>query len=86
MLNSTLLYSVSFLLGRLSLKMIENFEKFGKSSVIDMEMVRLIICQQIFCCSKLLKKIENGVYEYALHHAYIMILYIMLACHVIFPL
>lgn len=53
MLNSTLLYSVSFLLGRLSLKMIENFEKFGKSSVIDMEMVRLIICQQIFCCSKL---------------------------------
>lgn len=42
------MYSVSFLLGRLSLKMIENFEKFGKSSVIDMEMVRLIIC-----CSKL---------------------------------
>lgn len=47
MLNTTLLYSVSFLVGRLSLKMIENFEKFGKSSVIDMEMVRMTICQQI---------------------------------------
>lgn len=44
MLNLILLYSVFFFLGRLLLKMIENFEKFGKSSVIDMEMVRLIIC------------------------------------------
>lgn len=44
MLNLILLYSVFFFLGWLLLKMIENFEKFGKSSVIDMEMVRLIIC------------------------------------------
>lgn len=44
MLNLILLYSVFFFLGWLLLKMIENFEKFGKSSVIDMEMVRLIVC------------------------------------------